>query len=406
MIDSHIKNFEEVLNVYENGTKTGSNIVTITFASAIQVIDKGVAKNIYGWRETEYKPEEYKSPVYSIEAKKELEINTIEGPFDIKTGEKISNGISRFKEYHYVVTLNRAIDASERFKVYWGQSLDGSSDIKALLNSSGQNLRGGTLIEGGTKLRVKLRFGEGADRFKVHAYLDNRYNESITLGVPYNKIVGIVAEVNRDMGTGLIELYEVEGTGNITEQLVVEDTIADLGGDTNDARALFYDIKDPSTIILDGIGGAGTGMKKTGGSIRVGTKGKTFSPKYYREIFKNKDGFRGNQYTKVRQLTKIGKTLGIVGSGGTLIIGMIDLHFNYKAEGGFGEKTQQATGSFVGGLAGSFAGAEVGALVGGLVGAGVGAIPGAIIGSILGGWLGGKGATMAVEEIQDHLKEN
>ena len=113
LIDSHIKNFEEVLNVYENGTKTGSNIVTITFASAIQVIDKGVAKNIYGWRETEYKPEEYKPVVYVPERKKKdcrviFDFDNTQGVFGFhkipkKGSLKNSSDWEKLKKLHKVL---------------------------------------------------------------------------------------------------------------------------------------------------------------------------------------------------------------------------------------------------------------------------------------------------------------
>lgn len=250
-----------------------------------------------------------------------------------------------------------------------------------MLNKAGRNLRGGQVIDTERKkIRVKLRFGKGNEKFKVHAYLNNRYQESISLQVRYNKVVGIVTEVYNGVIHD-IELYEVEDTGYTSDNTVAKDTQNYLGGEPNDAYELFYDVQTPANIILDGVGGSGTGMQKAGGIVRFSTKTKPFSPKYYPSKFSNLDGFRGNQHTIVRQFTKIGKTFGKAGNVGTLIIGGADIYINYEAEEGFGEKTQQATGS----LAGSAGGAYIGGLIGAAFG-GVGAIPGAIVGGIIGGY--------------------
>ena len=367
-------------------------MVNMVISPAIQ--DYG-CKVVRHWHITPLEEQTYQSPVYATEER--LRIVGLEGPFDIVTGKKLTKGISRFKDYHYIVELNKPIPRTQ--DIYWGQSLDDSPHIKALLTASGRNLRGGHVIDTERKrVRVQLRFGKGNEKFNVHACLNNRYQKTTSLSVRYNKVVGIVTGVCND-AIHDIELYEVEDTGYTPNSTVVKDTQDYLGGEPNDAHKLFYDIKTPTSIILDGVGGASTGMKEIGGSIRFGTKAKPFSPKYYAAKFKNLDGFRGNQYTKVRQLTKIGRTLGKVGTIGTIGIGGIDISITIYKEKGFGKETQQAAGSFAGGFGGAALGGKIGIFIGTALG-GVGAIPGGIIGAIIGGYLGGKGGESVVEYIQ------
>ncbi|MEM0941637.1 MAG: hypothetical protein AAF600_19910 [Bacteroidota bacterium] len=77
-------------------------MVRMRISPAIQ--DYG-CKVIRWWHVTPFKEEAYQSPVYAPE--ENLRIVGLEGPFDIETGKKLTKGISRFKDYHYIVELNK-----------------------------------------------------------------------------------------------------------------------------------------------------------------------------------------------------------------------------------------------------------------------------------------------------------
>ena len=142
-------------------------------------------------------------------------------------------------------------------------------------------------------------------------------------------------------------------------------------------------------------------FEETGKSMR-NNAGKTMygNNKYY---FENKNTgrvFKGNQYTKVKSVSKIGsgiaKRAGLVGnlySAGTIAVTAYN-------EGGFGHESQKATAGVLGGMAGAWAGAKVGAWVGAGIGSlfgGVGAIPGAVIGGAIGSVIGGVLGSEAAE---------
>ncbi len=91
----------------------------------------------------------------------------------------------------------------------------------------------------------------------------------------------------------------------------------------------------------------------------------------------------------------------------TTIIGGVEIHDGYQADGGeFGYHAQSATAQTIGGIGGGAAGGALGAEIGGAFGAlfgGVGAIPGAIIGGFIGGWIGGEAGSSTGQGIVDKL---
>ena len=91
-----------------------------------------------------------------------------------------------------------------------------------------------------------------------------------------------------------------------------------------------------------------------------------------------------------------GRSIGRLGTAGTIGVGFYDIGTNAYNEGGFGTQTQRATGRTVGSLAGGYAGAYVGGGIGVWFG-GFGAIPGGIVG----GWGGSIVEEKAIEKIQD-----
>jgi phage tail tape-measure protein len=88
------------------------------------------------------------------------------------------------------------------------------------------------------------------------------------------------------------------------------------------------------------------------------------------------------------QIAKVGKVVG----RGAIVVGVIvdgySIYSAYEEEGGFGEKTQAATGSAAGGLAGGWAGAELGAIIGTAICLGVGTVIGGVLGGVIGGIAG------------------
>jgi hypothetical protein len=86
------------------------------------------------------------------------------------------------------------------------------------------------------------------------------------------------------------------------------------------------------------------------------------------------------------------RTTGKVVGRGAIVVGIaldaLSIASAYQEEGGFGDKTQQATGSAVGGAAGAWAGAEIGAVIGTAICPGVGTVIGGLVGGIAGGLIG------------------
>jgi hypothetical protein len=87
-------------------------------------------------------------------------------------------------------------------------------------------------------------------------------------------------------------------------------------------------------------------------------------------------------------ISKVGKVVG----RGAIVVGIVLDGVNIVSsaieEGGFGDKTQQATGSAVGGAAGAWGGAELGAIIGTAICPGVGTVVGGVVGGIVGGIVG------------------
>ena len=160
---------------------------------------------------------------------------------------------------------------------------------------------------------------------------------------------------------------------------------------------------DASDIALSTIGGLGKGMEKTGGTFRTNNgkyNGNKISLKHY------ESGWRGGSRAQIKtySMSSYGRTLGRLGTAGTIVFGAADVITTYQDEGEFGFETQKAAGRFGVGLAGGMAGAEIGAAIGVWFG-GVGAIPGAIIGGIIGGWIGSEAAEYGVEVYHDRKNQ-
>ena len=84
--------------------------------------------------------------------------------------------------------------------------------------------------------------------------------------------------------------------------------------------------------------------------------------------------------------------VGKVAGRGLAVVGVAadsySIYSSYQEEGGFGEKTQAATGSAAGGMAGGWAGAQAGALIGTAIAPGVGTVVGGVVGGVIGGIAG------------------
>ncbi|MFT4094076.1 MAG: PAAR-like protein [Niabella sp.] len=95
------------------------------------------------------------------------------------------------------------------------------------------------------------------------------------------------------------------------------------------------------------------------------------------------------------------KTTGKVIGRGAIVVGIaldaISIASAYQEEGGFGDKTQKATGSAIGGAAGAWAGAEIGAVIGTAICPGVGTVIGGIVGGIIGGLAGSDAGSKLVD---------
>jgi len=148
----------------------------------------------------------------------------------------------------------------------------------------------------------------------------------------------------------------------------------------------------PSTstpgAINDGVGGAGTGMRRTGGT--VGNNGR-----YY------PSNWGGNGSVRTFSVTNVGGKLA-TGSG-AINAGMsgVDIATEIVSEGRLGPRTARAVGRAVGNVTGSTGGAFVGAAVGAVKGGPLGAIVGGIIGSVTGGAAGSHVGNEIVHGIQD-----
>ncbi|SFW83320.1 PAAR-like protein [Chitinophaga sancti] len=112
----------------------------------------------------------------------------------------------------------------------------------------------------------------------------------------------------------------------------------------------------------------------------------------------NKALWKGAQFM---ESTPALRTTGKVVGRGLIVVGIaIDAAFIYSAyneEGGFGDKTQQATGSAIGGTAGAWAGAEIGAVIGTAICPGVGTVIGGIVGGVIGGLAGSSAGSKIVD---------
>ncbi|CAM2841342.1 hypothetical protein DRF59_01195 [Chryseobacterium flavum] len=95
------------------------------------------------------------------------------------------------------------------------------------------------------------------------------------------------------------------------------------------------------------------------------------------------------------------KTTGKVLGRGAVVVGVVldaaSIYSAYQEEGGFGDKTQQATGSAVGGMAGGWAGAEIGAVIGTAICPGIGTVVGGVVGGIVGGLIGSGAGSKIVD---------
>lgn len=170
-----------------------------------------------------------------------------------------------------------------------------------------------------------------------------------------------------------------------------------------DANYSGLNMPDASDVAINAVSGLGTGMNKTGGTFRTNNgkyNGSKISFKHY------ESGWRGGSRANIRtySMGTYGRTLGRLGTAGTIIFGAADVITTYQDEGEFGFETQKASGRFGGGLAGGIAGAEIGAAIGVWFG-GVGAIPGAIIGGVVGGWLGSEAGEYGVEVYHDRKNQ-
>jgi hypothetical protein len=138
-------------------------------------------------------------------------------------------------------------------------------------------------------------------------------------------------------------------------------------------------------------------LKETGKSMKNNAGKTTYGNNRF--YFENKNTgrvFQGNQYTKVKSVSKIGsgiaKRAGFVGnvySAGTIVVTAYN-------ESEFGHESQKATAGAVGGMAGAEAGAMIGAGIGAWFG-GLGAMSGAVIGGAIGGVIGGVVGSEAAE---------
>jgi hypothetical protein len=86
------------------------------------------------------------------------------------------------------------------------------------------------------------------------------------------------------------------------------------------------------------------------------------------------------------------RTSGKVVGRGLIVVGIAmdgaSIYSAYQEEGGFGDKTQQATGSAVGGMAGAWAGGQLGAIIGTAICPGIGTVIGGVLGGVIGGIAG------------------
>ena len=109
--------------------------------------------------------------------------------------------------------------------------------------------------------------------------------------------------------------------------------------------------------------------------------------------------WKAAQYLDKPGLKVTGKVIGKGAIGVGILLDGLSIYSNYKEEGGFGDKTQQATGSAVGGAAGAWAGAEIGAIIGTAICPGIGTVIGGVIGGIIGGFAGGSAGSKLVDWI-------